>query len=106
MGIQARGVAQIKTLSAVRGSGIHSNERHVHQFQIASLELEHSRRIRERQAAVNRVNLLDTRLLEIDALIRKHQEALGVASTGDMHCDKPMPEKQPGAIEKRRTIRY
>jgi len=106
MGIQARGVAQIKTLSAIRGSGIHSNERHVHQFQIASLELEHSRRTRERQAAVNRINLLDTRLLEIDALIRKHQEALGVASTSDMPRHRPVLEKQPGANEKRRTIRY
>lgn len=103
MGVRARGVSQIKTLAAVRGSGVHSNERHVHQFQIASLELEKSRRARERQAAMNRITTIDARLIEIDALIQKHQEALGVTNGAS---DKPMPETKAAANEQRRTLRY
>lgn len=103
MGVLARGVSQIKTLAAVRGSGVHSNERHVHQFQIASLELEKSRRARERQAAMNRINNIDARLVEIDALIQKHQQALGVTNGAS---GKPMLEPKAAANEKRRMLRY
>lgn len=106
MGVHARGVSQIKTLSAIRASGIHSNERHVHQFQIASLELERSRCVRERQATMNRLKTLDDRLLEIGLQIRKHQAALNVTNTHDATCDKPTLKNQAAANEKRRTIRY
>ena len=95
--------SQIKTLASVRGSGIHSNERHVHQFQIASLELEKSRRTREREAALKRIGNLDGRLAEIEASIRKHQEALGIP---DARCVDPAPETKTAAGEKRRALRY
>lgn len=106
MTARARGVSQIKTLAAIRGSGVHANERHVHQFQIASMELEKSRRLRERQAAMNRVSNIDARLIEIEALIQKHQAALGVAGVTNGPHDPPMPETKAGANEKRRTLRY
>ncbi|HUU01259.1 MAG TPA: hypothetical protein VM425_07475 [Myxococcota bacterium] len=106
MGVRARGVSAIKTLSAVRGIGIHTKERHVQQFQIACLELERSRRVRERQAAMNRVKTLDARLLEIELLIRNLQEELGATSSDDTSCGKPMHETRAAANEKRRTLRY
>ncbi|HVE84045.1 MAG TPA: hypothetical protein VND93_14410 [Myxococcales bacterium] len=101
MAARARGVAQLRTLAMVRGSGVHSNERHVHQFQIASLELEKSRRSRERQAAMTRIKNIDARLQEIEAFIHKHQEALGTGAGGP-----PVAEPTPAPAEKRRTIRY
>lgn len=103
MGVRARGVSQIKTLAAIRGGGVHSNERHVRQFQIGSLELEKSRHARGRQAAMNRITTIDARLIEIDALIQKHQQALGVTNGAS---DKPMPETKAASNEKRRTLRY
>jgi len=106
MGGHARGVAQIKTLSAIRASGIHSNERHVHQFQIAALELERSRCGRERQAGLNRMKTLDDRLGEIELQIRKHQAALNATTPHDATCNRPTLKSQAAANEKRRTIRY
>ena len=55
MGIRCRGIDEIKTLAMMRGSGVHSSERHVRQFQVASLELERSRRMKERQANLRRI---------------------------------------------------
>ncbi len=103
MPVHARGVSQIKTLAAVRGSGVHSNERHVRQFQIASLELERSRRARERQAAMARIHNIDARVLEIDTLIQRHQESLGVSGGAG---DKVPCETKAAATEKRRMLRY
>jgi hypothetical protein len=97
MGIRGRGRSQQKTLGAIRGSGVRSNERHVHQFQIALLELERTRRTRERQVALDRVQRLDTRLEEIEATIRKHQEALGIPGAS---------REEPAAGEPRPTLRY
>jgi uncharacterized membrane protein YccC len=106
MPIRAPGVSQIKTLAAVRGSGVHSNERHAHQFQLASLELEKTRRAHERQAAVNRIKVIDARLVEIDTSIQKHQVALATPDTGGA---RPRPEPVAASAatgEKRRTLRY
>ena len=97
------GVSQIKTIAALRGSGVHSGERHVHQFQIASLELEKSRRTREREATMKRVSTLDARLAEIEATIRKHQDALGIPGAVP---EGPAAQTRTAATEKRRTLRY
>ena len=105
MGIHLRGVTQIKTLAAVRGCGVHSNERHVHHFQVASLELEKARRTRERQAAVKRIKNLDARLAELDALIQKRQQALAIGTTAAA-CDRPVKSAKQATSEKRRTLRY
>ena len=83
MGIQCRGVEKIKTLGMVRGSGAHSSERHVRQFQVASLELERSRRMKERQANLRRIQEIDSRLREINDLICKHHESLGLLASGE-----------------------
>ena len=80
MSTKIRGVQSIKTIAAVRGAGSYSNERHVHQFQLASLELDRTRRTREKQTALRRVAELDEKLIEIDVLIKKRQEALGLVS--------------------------
>lgn len=101
MGVRARGVSNIKTYSAIRGCGVHSNERHVHQFQIGTLELERSRRDRERQAAMERIKNIDARIIEIDLLIQKHQVAL----SGTSH-DRPIVETEPKVRAKQRTLRY
>jgi hypothetical protein len=106
MGVRAPGVSQIKTLAQIRGSGVHSNERHVHQFQIASLELEKTRRTREREAALKRLAVLDARLVEIEAVIQKHQDALAASGPGRGGPAPEAPCPAPGAGEKRRTIRY
>ncbi|WP_224249734.1 hypothetical protein [Hyalangium gracile] len=108
MGIRAKGATEIKTIAAIRGSGVHSGERHVHQFQIASLELERSRRMQERKAAMTRIANLDARLAEVEALIRKHQQVLGVTSlaAGDESGRGAPAEEKAQTNEKRRTLRY
>lgn len=104
MAVRARGAFGIKTLSAVRGCGVHSNERHVYQFQLGALELERTRRLREKQAAIIRIVSLDGRLLEIEAAIRRHQEALG--TTSGVGRASPVLKTRTGASERRRTLRY
>jgi exonuclease VII small subunit len=97
--IRVKSVSGTRTLSVVRGSGAHSKERHVKAFQIASLELERSRRMREFQAARDRMKSLTERLREVDALIAKIREQLG----------NPGPiggEERPAPPAKRQTIRY
>jgi hypothetical protein len=103
MSAKARGVQEIKTLSAIRGSGVYSNERHVHQFQLASLELERSRRMREKNAALGRIEDVDCRLVEIDRLIVRHQAALGLLAGGET---QPMTEPREAAERRRHTLRY
>jgi hypothetical protein len=107
MGVRAKGASAIKTLAATRNSGVHSNERHVHQFQIATLELERTRRGQEMKAALARIASLEARLAEIDGQIAQHQKALGLTIP-------PVPvssasltsEPQPGSEERRRKFRY
>lgn len=120
MGVRVRGVQRIRTLASVLGTGAHSNERHVHQFQLASLELERTRRAREKQAAVRRIMDIDARLVEIDERIRSHQEALGLKRDEEASQGQPAArdngEAGPGhraarsngetAPEKRRVLRY
>lgn len=107
MGVRARGVQGIKTLASVLGTGAHSNERHVHQFQLACLELERTRRAREKQAAFRRIMDIDARFVEIDDLIRKHQEALGLKNDEEpSQCHPAARNKGGAAPEKRRVLRY
>lgn len=100
--------ARLKTIAALRG-GASSNERHVHQFKIACLELERTRCTRERHAHMNRIKHLERRLAELDASIGKHLEVLAVP---DPLREAPLhealaPRPVTGAAgEKRRTLRY
>jgi hypothetical protein len=99
MPIRVKSVSGTRTLSVVRGSGANSKERHVKAFQIASLELERSRRMREYQAARDRMKSLTERLHEVDALIAKIREQLGTPGTVG-------GEDRPAPPTKRQTIRY
>lgn len=97
---RARGSQDIRTHSVVMGSGTHANERHVHQFQLAALELERTRRSRERQAALKRVHDIDAMLAEIDKVMSRHQLALGTFT-----AEPGAPAPEPPAA-KRRVLRY
>jgi len=98
MTIRVKSVAGTRTLSVVRGSGVHAKDRHVKAFQMASLELERTRRMREFQAARDRMAALTERLREVDAQLAQFRRDLG--TPGDIPDDIPAP---PG---KRQKIRY
>ena len=106
MATPIRGAQQIRTLSSVLCSGVHSNERHVHQFQLGALELERTRRLRERRSALRRIEELDARLAHIDALMRKRQEALGVANAEAPASGEDSAPSAEAASEPRRVVRY
>ncbi|MBI3071349.1 MAG: hypothetical protein HYY84_04395 [Deltaproteobacteria bacterium] len=78
MAVPVRGIQDVKTLGFLRGSGAHGKDQHVFLFRLATLELERTRRLREREAAVKRMNAVDARLVEVERLIQNQQEALGV----------------------------
>jgi hypothetical protein len=99
MTVRVKSVSGTRTLAAVRGSGVHSKDRHVKAFQIAALELERTRKMRELESTRLRMNGLVERLREVDTLIKKHQADLGVVSVEE--CDAPPPPSR-----KRQTIRY
>jgi hypothetical protein len=100
MSARPRGAQNIRTHSVVLGSGSHSNERHVHQFQLAALELERTRRNKEKVAALRRVRDIDLMLAEIEVIMRRHQEALGISGS---EASAPNPEPPD---TKRRVLRY
>lgn len=120
MGVKSKGVSNIRTLASVRGSGVHSSERHVHQFQIASLELERTRRIQERDTTRRRLQSVEERIAGLDEQIRQHQEALGIpvlrptstqatpAATEPRAESKSEPKTEPkaGAPVQRHKLRY
>jgi len=83
-------------------------ERHVVQFKIGCLELDRMRRLKEKSAALERIQRIDARIAEIDAEIRRHQLCLGYSRA-------PQAEPTPGGSETcaeeagqmpRRRIRY
>ena len=83
----------------------------MHLFQLAALELERTRRAREKQAAIRRLSDLDARLEAIDVLIRKRHEALSITST-DRAAAGPAPSCPGDArageptAKTRRVLRY
>ena len=101
MTIRPKSVSGTRTLASTRCSGTHSKDRHVKAFQIAALELERTRKMREIEAARARIGSLLERLREIDALIARLQAELGVAAVGSVEAPPPTP-----AARKRQTIRY
>ena len=99
MTIRVKSVSGTRTLAATRGSGSHSKDRHVKAFQIAALELERTRKLRELEGVRARTAGLMERLGEVDALIRKYHADLGVVSL-------EVSEEPPPPARKRQTIRY
>ena len=93
----------IKTMTSVLRAQGRSNERHVHQFQLAALELEQVRRTRERKAAFDRVREVDARLVKIEALIQEHHRSLGLrVEPGAANAHPPVAAAAP----RRRVLRY
>ena len=54
----------------------HMRERHVVQFQLGVLELERTRREQERRTARQKIEQVERRLRQIDALIRQRRDTL------------------------------
>ena len=106
MATPTRGAQQVRTLSSVLCSGVHSNERHVHQFQLGALELERTRRRREKQAALRRIQELDARLAHIDTLMRRRQEALSATDADVPARNDDAPQSAEATTQPRRVVRY
>lgn len=108
MSNRARGAQDVRTHSSVFGSGAHSNERHVHMFQLAALELERTRRSREKQTALRRLGDLETRLGEIEALMVTRREALGLVSGDQPDTERKAARNAGGKASAgpRRVLRY
>jgi len=99
MPVRVKSISGTRTLAAVRGSGAHSRDRHVKAFQIASLELDRTRRVREWRTARDRMLALQERVREVDEIIARYRAELGVA--GPLQGDDP-----PAHPGKRQLIRY
>jgi hypothetical protein len=84
MSITAKGCTQVKSLASLKKSGTHSGGRHVRHFQVASLEMERSRRLKDRDDALQRLQAHEKRLDEIDVLLRGHYDALGLVDGEDL----------------------
>lgn len=97
MTIPVHGSRQIRTLSTIKRSSAQGNDRHVHQFRLAALELECSRLLHEKRAADRRVRGILARLTEIRQKMQEHREML---ERGDTTHDARLPRRAP------RTLRY
>lgn len=80
MPVRVKSVSGTRTLAVLRGSGVHAKDRHVKAFQIASLELDRTRRMRELKSARDRMKALGERVREVDALLARYRAELGVAA--------------------------
>lgn len=113
---------EIKTASKIMGR-TKVTERHVHQFQIACLELERTRRLNELTQATQRVADINARLAEIEKEMGAHAAAMpklpvvepaqnvqrasspGPAAITPAHREASSKEAHR-AEGKRRTLRY
>jgi hypothetical protein len=88
-----RSVSSIKTHSG-RGSGTH--EAHRDYFKVGALELERSRRVKERDAANNRIAIINARISEIDS----EKTALLAAASAASACDdkSDSTKKEPSGL--------
>lgn len=108
---------RLKTLSQLAPGRARKIDRHIHQFQIACLELERTRRNNELSAASSRVDGLRQRLAEIEAEIEQRQRemaplpasrpapATSQAPQPAPGGPRPPPGAEPGR-DARRTLRY
>jgi hypothetical protein len=67
---------KIKTIGQIGTGRTRTTERHVHQFKIASLELERTRRSKDLANALARVAEISKRLGEIEAEMEQHRVAM------------------------------
>jgi hypothetical protein len=108
-----RRVPKIRTIGGIQGKRNDKGEAHVHQFHIACLELERTRRLKEKEAAMQRVENLDLRLAEIDADMVHHQESIALIRAG--RPPAPTPRRASSAAQMaaappeqraKKTLRY
>jgi len=83
-----RSVSSIKTHSG-RVSGTH--EAHRDYFQVGALELERSRRVKERDAANKRITIINARIAEIDSQKAALLATAAVAYDGKADSTKKEP---------------
>jgi len=110
----AKPIRRVRTLSSVVSGKSKSTECHVHQFQVACLELERSRRLKERAAASERLASIERRLQDIEVEVNNHLKAMAEARAGQAPSPGvPLPEqgapaRDDAAAERRtrRTLRY
>jgi len=119
----ARRTPKIKTISQLVGGRAKKTERHVHQFQIACLELERTRRMKELGIAMDRVTSLNTRLAAIESEMEQHRQQMPplpgemptIAATPQALpnvAKAPVPRAEgprggsPAVVGQRRTLRY
>lgn len=102
-----RGLRDVRTLAGAGGIAARPRERHVLLFKIGCLELERSRRLKEKEAALDRIRGIDARICVIDAEIRGHHENLGYGDSLSAARNAVAVENDsPGSGRPRRTIRY
>ena len=117
----ARRSPKIKTIGQIGTGRTRTTERHVHQFKIASLELERTRRSKDLASALARVAEINKRLGEIEAEMERHRVAMpplpvlpqdtkmGTSNADNTARHEPArPNAAHGGASsgKRRTLRY
>jgi len=108
-------IPRVKTLRELVTRRSAGAERHIHQFQIACLELDRTRRMKELTAATQRIQALQAMLSDIDGEIEKRRQllALGAGQSSSpgpaAHPTTPHPTTPhlgPPRSAARRTLRY
>jgi hypothetical protein len=67
MAINARSPRSVSSIKTHSGRASGSNETHRDYFKVGALELERSRRVKERDAANSRIAIINARIAEIDS---------------------------------------
>ena len=102
-----RRLPEVRSMAGAGGAVARPKERHVLQFKIGCLELERSRRLKEKEVALDRIRAIDQRVGAIEAEIRTHHQNLGYAGTPLADRDATAVEAgAPGSAQPRRMIRY
>lgn len=103
---RTRGIGVIRTLAGAKRNGAQPKERHVAQFKIGCLELERSRRLKQKAVALDLVRGIDERVTGIEAEIRRLHEALGYEGSPPADREGSTAGGEPETAQPRRTIRY
>jgi flavoprotein len=98
-----RGLQDIRTLSARVDRAIVPYKEYM---KISCLEMERSRRRKERESAMQRVKNIDTRMREIDAEKSALLQALNGQDSGDGPPDSPSGETEAGPNGSRGVIKH
>jgi hypothetical protein len=98
-----RGLQDIRTLSGRVDRTIVPYKEYM---KISCLEMERSRRRKERKSAMQRVKNIDIRIREIEAEKTALLQALNGQDSGDAPSDSPSGETEPGPNGSRGVIKH